>query len=52
MKHLTYILLCIVGLGASYLIFNNGGEASFLSILLGFWTGYFGYMILNWSDKK
>ena len=52
MKFLTYVLFLIVGFGVSNWILKNGGEVSSLSILTGFWTGYFGHMILTWGDKK
>lgn len=52
MKYLTYFLFNNVGFNISSWIFKNGGEVSILSILTGFWTGYFGHMILTWGDKK
>ena len=52
MKFLTYILLCIVGFSFSYYILKNCVDKAYLSVLVGFWTGYFGHMILNWEDKK
>lgn len=52
MKYLAYILFAIVGLGASYWVFYNGGEVNVLSVLFGYWAGYFAHVILSWGDKK
>lgn len=51
MKYLTYILFVIVALGASYWVFYNGGEVNVLSVLFGYWSGYFARVILTWGDK-
>ena len=52
MKYLAGILFIIVGLGAAYWVCYNGGEVSSLSVLLGYWIGFFAHIILSWGDKK
>lgn len=52
MKYLAYILFVIIGLGASCWVYYNCGEVNDLSVLLGYWSRYFGHMILTWGDKK
>lgn len=49
MKILSYVLFCIVGFGISYYIHYNGGDIAAFGVLIGYWTGYIGHMILNWK---
>lgn len=51
-KFLIYFLICALGFGISYFIHFNGGNLSPMGIITGFWTGYFGYMVLSWGDKE
>ena len=50
MKYLIYIFICLIGFPTSFFVHKNGGDYSGLSILIAFWTGYLGRMILSLED--
>lgn len=51
-KYLAGILFIIIGLAVSYWVFNNGGDVNNISVVLGYWTGFFAHIILSWGEKK